>query len=136
MKRFLMAWLGVFFAWAILDGIVHGLIFGGMYSALPGVWRPRAEIKVGVIYAGVLTTAAAFVAIYAVQIRSRGLVAGLLFGLLYGVATGASLACGGYAVHPIQAELALGWFVLSVIEGAVAGIIVGWTIRVPRAERR
>lgn len=136
MKRLLMAWLAVFVAWAILDGIVHGLIFGSMYAALPNVWRPRSEIKIGVIYAGVLTTAAAFVAIYAVQIRSRGLVAGLLFGLLYGLAMGASLACGGYAVHPIQPELALGWFVLSVLEGAVAGLVVGWIIKGPRAERR
>lgn len=131
-----MAWLAVFVAWAILDGIGHGLIFGSMYAALPGVWRPRSEIKIGVVYAGVLTTAAAFVAIYALQIRSRGLVAGLLYGMLYGVAMGASLACGGYAVHPIQPELALGWFILAIIEGAVAGLIVGWIIRVPKADRR
>lgn len=136
MKRILMAWLAVFFAWAILDGIAHGLIFGSMYAALPGVWRPRAEIKIGIVYAGVLTSAVAFVAIYALQIQSRGLVAGLLYGILYGIATGASLACGGYAVHPIQPQLALGWFILAIIEGAVAGLTVGWIVRVPKGSRR
>lgn len=132
MKRILMAWLAVFVAWSVLDGIAHGLIFGSMYAALPGVWRPQAEIKIGIVYAGVLTTAIAFVTIYALQIRSRGLVAGLLYGILYGIATGASLACGGYAVHPIQAQLALGWFILAIIEGAVGGLLVGWIVRVPK----
>ena len=75
-----------------------------MYAALPEVWRPRAEMKIWLIYSGVLVTAATFVAIYVVQIQSRGLIAGLAYGLLFGLAMGSSLACGGYAVHPIQAE--------------------------------
>ncbi|MBS0204267.1 MAG: hypothetical protein JSS49_15295 [Planctomycetes bacterium] len=133
MKQWISAWLGVFFAWAVLDLIGHGLIFGSLYAAMPGVWRPQAEIKIGVIYAGVLTTAGAFVALYKLQIQSRGLVAGLLYGLLFGLANGASVACGGYAVHPIQAELALGWFILALVEGSVAGLIVGRIIRKPKA---
>lgn len=129
MKQCISAWLAIFFAWALLDFIGHGLIFSSMYAAMPGVWRPQAEMKIGIIYAGVLTTAAAFVAIYAIQIQSRGVIAGLLFGLLFGLANGASMACGGYAVHPIQPELALGWFILTMIEGSVAGVIVGAIVR-------
>ena len=128
-KQCLAAWLAVFVAWSVLDFIGHGLIFGSLYAAMPGVWRPQAEMKIGVIYAGVATTAAAFVAIYDLQIRSRGLVAGLLFGLLFGLATGASMACGGYAVHPIQPELALGWFVLTMIEASIGGVIVGAVVK-------
>lgn len=129
------AWLAVFAAWVLLDVVGHGLIFGSMYAALPGVWRPRAEIKIWLIYSGVLVTAAAFVAIYVVQIQSRGLIAGLAYGLLFGLAMGASLACGGYAVHPIQAELALGWFVLAIVEYAIGGILVGSIIRRPKSTR-
>lgn len=124
-KQWISAWLAVFVAWALLDIVGHGLIFGSMYAALPGVWRPRAEIKIWTIYAGVLVTAAAFVAIFVLQIQSRGLIAGLAYGLLFGLAMGSSLACGGYAVHPIQAELAIGWFVLAMVEYAIAGILVG-----------
>ena len=131
MKQRISAFLAVFFAWAVLDFIGHGLIFSSLYAAMPGVWRPQAEIKIGVIYLGVLTTAAAFVAIYSLQIQSRGLVAGVLYGLLFGLAQGASIACGGYAVHPIQPELAIGWFVLVMIETTVAGVIVGSIIRKP-----
>ena len=132
MKQFLSAWLAVFVAWSVLDFVGHGLIFSSMYAALPGVWRPQAEIKMGILYAGVATTAAAFVVIYALLIQSRGLIAGLLYGLLFGLANGASMACGGYAVHPIQPELAIGWFVLVMIETSVAGLIVGSIIRKPK----
>ena len=132
MKQSISAWLAVFFTWALLDFVGHGLVFSSMYAALPGVWRPQAEIKIAVIYAGVLTTAAAFVAIYSLQVKSRGLIAGLLYGLLFGLAMGSSMACGGYAVHPIQVELALGWFVLTMIETSIAGVIVGAIIRKPK----
>jgi hypothetical protein len=135
-KQWISAWLAVFVAWVLLDLVGHGLIFGSMYAALPEVWRSRAEIKIWLIYSGVLVTAAAFVAIYVVQIQSRGLIAGLAYGLLFGLAMGSSLACGGYAVHPIQAELAIGWFVLAMIEYAIAGVIVGSIIGRPKSAAR
>jgi hypothetical protein len=134
-KQWISAWLAVFVAWVLLDLVGHGLIFGSMYAALPNVWRPRAEIKIWLIYLGVLVTAAAFVAIYVVQIQSRGLIAGLAYGLLFGLAMGSSLACGGYAVHPIQAELAFGWFVLAMVEYAIAGVLVGSIIGRPKSAR-
>jgi hypothetical protein len=132
MKQYLSAFVAVIFAWSVLDFIGHGLIFSSLYAALPGVWRPQAEIKMGILYAGVATSAAAFVLIYDLLITSRGLIAGLLYGLLFGLANGASLACGGFAVHPIQPELAIGWFVLVMIEASVAGLIVGSIIRKPK----
>jgi hypothetical protein len=135
MKRWISAWLAVFFAWSILDLIGHGLVFNSLYAANPGVWRPQAEIKIGIIYAGVLTTAAAFVAIYVLLIHSRGLIPGLLYGLLFGLALGASMSGGGYAVHPIQAELAIGTFLLTIIEGGVGGLIVGEIVGRPKSTK-
>lgn len=129
MRPILGAWLAVFCAWCLLDGLVHGLLFREMYAALPQVWRPMSEIKVPVIYAGVLLSSAAFVGIYALLIQPRNRLAGLVYGSLYGLAAGASLASGGYAVHPIQPELAIGWFFLALVEGSVAGLIVAQLIR-------
>jgi hypothetical protein len=129
LKKIIGAVIAVFFTWALLDFIGHGLIFARQYAAMPDVWRPQAEMKIGFIYTGVLITAASFVSIYAFLIRSRNLVTGLIFGVLFGLSMGSSLAFGGYAVHPIQAELAIGWFVLAIIENAIAGLIVGAMIR-------
>ena len=125
MKHGVLACLAVFVTWSILDFIGHGLILGSLYAALPGVWRPQAEIKMGVLYAGVLTTAAVFVAIYSRLVRDKGVQTGAQFGLLFGLASGASTACSGYAVHPIQLELAIGWFVLILIEATLGGLILG-----------
>lgn len=129
MKRCLLAWLAVFLAWSIFDGLAHGLAFQSLYADRPGVWRPQDEIKIGVIYLGVLIATGAFVGIYARLIANKTLKSGVLYGLIFGIGGGASMAAGGYAVHPIQWELALGWLLLAVIEGAVGGWLVGLIVK-------
>ena len=86
-------------------------------------------MKIGLIYAGVLTTAAAFVMLYSYLVAPKTRGSGVIFGLLFGISTGASYACGGYAVHPIPGLLAVGWFVLCVIEAIAGGLIVGALVR-------
>ena len=129
MKRCLLAWLAVFVAWSALDALGHGLAFQSLYADRPGVWRPRDEIKIGVVYAGVLAASGAFVAIYSLLVDNKGVKTGLQYGAIFGLASGASMACGGYAVHPIQAELAIGWFVLSLIEATVGGLLAGLIVK-------
>jgi hypothetical protein len=125
MKQCLLAWLAVFVAWSILDGLGHGLAFQSLYADRPGVWRPRDELKIGVIYAGVLIASGAFVGVYARLVGNKSVKTGVLYGLIFGVGSGAAMACGGYSVHPIQLELAVGWFLLTVIEATVGGLLVG-----------
>jgi hypothetical protein len=96
-----------------------------LYAERPGVWRPQAEIRMGVLYGGVFTACAAFVAIYSLLIARKSAATGGQYGFLFGLASGASMACGGYAAHPIQAELAVGWFVLTIIEATLGGAVVG-----------
>ncbi|MFO1046154.1 MAG: hypothetical protein U0941_30620 [Planctomycetaceae bacterium] len=135
MKKCVAAWLSIFVVWCILDFIGHGLILSSLYAALPGVWRPQAEIKIGFVYAGVALTSAMFVAIYFLQVKTRGLISGLLYGLLFGIGTGASIACGGYAVHPIQIQLALGWYIITLVECSIGGVIVGTVLNEPPARK-
>ena len=125
MKRCLLAWLAVYVAWSILDGLGHGLAFQSLYADRPAVWRPQTEIKIGVIYLGVLIASGSFVGVYSRFIANKSVKTGVHYGLIFGIGAGASMAAGGYAVHPIQWELAVGWFLLTVIEATVGGWLVG-----------
>ncbi|MBI5760138.1 MAG: hypothetical protein HZA46_16600 [Planctomycetales bacterium] len=125
MKRCLLAWLAVYVAWSILDGLGHGLAFQSLYADRPGVWRPQTEMKIGVIYLGVLVASGSFVGVYSRFVGNKSVKTGVLYGLIFGIGAGASMAAGGYAVHPIQGELAVGWFLLTVIEATVGGWLVG-----------
>ena len=42
-KRFFIAWVVVFIAWMVGDMIVHGMLLGPDYRALPNLFRPEAD---------------------------------------------------------------------------------------------
>jgi hypothetical protein len=129
MKRYLLAVVAVFLAWSALDVVIHGVILAPTYQATAQLWRPEAEMKMGLMYGVGLIAAAAFVAIYARLCANRTLVAGIWYGLLFGIGTGVSMGYGTYAVMPIPYSLALTWFLGTVVEAVTGGLLVGWIVR-------
>jgi hypothetical protein len=81
------------------------------------------------MYLSVVISAVTFTLIYSLLVAKKRLAAGVTYGLLFGVATGVSMGFGSYAVMPISIFMASTWFLGSVIEAAVGGVIVGWMIR-------
>jgi len=49
----------------------------------------------------------------------------LRYGVLFGVGAGVSMGYGSYSVMPIPYHMALTWFMGTVIEAAVGGVILG-----------
>jgi hypothetical protein len=129
MKRIALAVPAVFVAWSVMDFIIHGVILSSSYEATASLWRPMGEMNMSVMYLSVLISAGAFTLIYSRLVAKKGLATGLTYGLLFGVATGVSMGFGSYAVMPIPLHMAFTWFLGSVIEAAVGGMIVGWIIR-------
>jgi hypothetical protein len=129
MKRIALAVLAVFVAWSVIDLIIHGVILSSSYAATASLWRPMGEMNMSVMYLSVLISAVTFALMYSLLVAKKGLATGLTYGLLFGVATGVSMGFGSYAVMPITFYMAFTWFLGSVIEAAVGGVIVGWVIR-------
>ncbi len=129
MVRIILAILAVFAAWSALDFIVHGLILADAYQATSRLWRPMTQMKMGMLHAAVLIAVIAFVLIYVRLIAQKGIIRGLEYGLLFGLATGVSMGLGTYSVMPIPAYMAIVWFIGSLVEGAVGGIIVAAIIK-------
>ena len=129
MKRIILAIVAVFVAWSALDFLLHGLILRRTYEATAHLWRPMAEMKMGVMHVAVFIFSMAFVLIYARLVREKSIGRGLYYGLLFGLATGVSMGYGSYAVMPIPYHLAFAWFAGSLVEATVSGVIVGVIIR-------
>ena len=119
----------VFIAWAVLDFLIHGVILGGTYAEQSGLWRPRAEMKIGVMYLAVLIAALSFAALWGWFVSDRTPAGGAKFGLVWGLGVGVSMGYGSYAVMPIPYHMALVWFLGTLVEAVVAGLIVGAVIR-------
>jgi hypothetical protein len=124
-KKILLAGVAVFIAWEILDFVIHGLILGPTYATLPGLFRPHAEMKVVLMAIVALIAAFTFAAAYAWFVNPKSLVTGLKYGLVIGFGGGVSMGYGSYSAMPIPYVMALGWFLGTWVEFAVAGAIVG-----------
>ena len=129
MKKVVLAVLAVFIAWNILDAILHGVILRNAYQQTAALWRPCAEMKMGLMRLVQLVAAITFVAIYALLISPKGMGAALRYGLLYGIGAGVGMGYGSYSVMPITHEIACAWFVGSLVEGIAAALLVGAIIK-------
>ena len=129
MKRVILAIIAVFVVWEIMDFVIHGVILQSAYASQPAIWRPMAEMKMGVMYVAVLISAASFVVIYARFFRVRNLAAGLQYGLIFGLGAGIAMGYGTYAVIPVPYSMALTWFLGTLLEAVAGGLLTGLIVR-------
>jgi hypothetical protein len=134
-KRIVLGIVAVFVAWQVLDFVLHRLLLMSTYQATASLWRPVAEMKMGLMWVVGLVAAVCFVCLYAWLVRPKSWAAGLSYGLIFGVGTGFSMGFGTYCVMPLPQSLAVAWFVGSVVNAAVGGLLVGWMVKDPTAAR-
>jgi len=127
--RVVLAIIVVFVAWAVLDFIIHGVILQSTYAATAELWRPVAEMKMGLAYLVTLVASACFVGIYALLVQPKSIGKGLTYALLFGVATGAGMGFGSYCYMPIPFYLAGTWFLATLVESLVAGLLAGLIVK-------
>lgn len=123
MKNVIFAILSVFLTWAVMDFVIHSILLADAYREYAILWRPAAEMKLGLIYLTTLLAATGFVAVYAFLINPKGMKPGIIYGLITGVFGGIVAGFGSYAVMPISMTLALGWMAEYTSQCVVAGLI-------------
>ena len=128
-KRIILAILAVFVAWSVLDFVIHGWLLSATYEATAHLWRPMEEMKMGLMNVVRILSAVFFTLIYACLINGKGMGTGVKYGLLLGLGTGVSVGYGTYSYMPIPHSLALSWFLGTVIQTTLAGLLVGLIIK-------
>ena len=132
-QRPILAVVAVFLTWSILDLVIHGMLLDPIYQATADLWRPVEEMKMALMYAVAIATAACFVMIYTCLVTRKSLAAGLKLGALFGLASGVSMGWGFYGYMPIPLSLAWGWFLSIWSNFVLAGALVGAIVK-PREE--
>ncbi len=128
-KRWMLATLAVFVTWSALEFVIHGVLLRSSYAATAELWRPEAEMKMGLLRVVSLLSAAAFCFIYGQLIGPRTLRAALAFGALWGLAHGLGAGYGTYAVMPVPYSLALSWFLGMTVQALAGGLVAGLILR-------
>jgi hypothetical protein len=134
MKRSLIAAVGVFVAWMLLDLVAHRYVLAPIYEATASLWRPFDEMNVVLIYTVTVVLIGVVVGIYSLLVRPKSLRAGVVLGALVGLALGIASGFGTFVHMPIPLSLAWGWFIAGWLKGLVAGGIVGAVIVDPSSQ--
>jgi hypothetical protein len=124
-KKIIYSVIIVFVVWSILDFVIHQLILGASYQATANLWRPMAQMKLGLMYVVKFLVSIAFTCLYAFFVGNRGIKTGFFFGLIFGLGAGISMGYGSYSYMPIPYHMAFTWFLGTVVEFTTAGLIVG-----------
>ncbi len=127
-KKSVIAIIAVFVLWSILDFVIHGVLLSKAYKATADLWRPMAEMKMGLMRIVVLISAIAFVLIYVLFINEKNMKTALKYGILFGIAAGISMGYGTYSVMPIPYKMAFIWFWGTLIEATLGGLVIGLII--------
>jgi hypothetical protein len=128
-RKFILAVIAVFIAWSILDFIIHGVFLQSTYQATAQLWRPMEQMKIGLMYLVTFVGAISFVGLYTVLVLPKSVASGLKYGLLFGIATGFPMGFGTYSFMPVPLNLASTWFIGSLVETTLGGLIIGAIIK-------
>ncbi len=129
LKQTILAVIAVFIAWSILDFLIHGVLLKSTYQDTANLWRPEDEMNMPLMSIVTLGFSICFVIIYSYLIEPKSLSLGIKYGLILGIATGVSMGFGSYCYMPIPLSLAFSWFIGSLVEITLAGIIVGYMVK-------
>ncbi|MEE9337684.1 MAG: hypothetical protein V3U87_06365 [Methylococcaceae bacterium] len=129
LKQTIWAVIAVFIAWSILDFLIHGVLLESTYQETENLWRPEDEMNMPLMSIVTLVFSICFVTIYSYLIEPKSLSLGIKYGLILGIATGVSMGFGSYCYMPISLSLAFSWFIASLVEITLAGIIVGYMVK-------
>jgi hypothetical protein len=129
MKKVLIATVAVFVAWNVIDYIIHVVLLGSTYATLPQLFRPMEEMKMGLMYFVSLVSAFVFTWIYSKFISPKSMMIGLQFGLILGVSYGIGMGYGTYSVQPIPYNMALTWFLGTIVCMGIGGLITGLIVK-------
>lgn len=128
-KKLIIAIVAVFIAWQIIDFVLHTMILGSAYGATAHLWRPMEEMKNGLMVIVGLIAAATFVYIYAAFISNKSMATAVKYGVIFGIGAGVSMGYGSYSVMPITYGIALGWFLGTLVNATVGGILLGLLVK-------
>jgi len=128
MKKFLFAVVSLFILLMITGYLIHGVILKDMYMNTMSLWRPLPEMKNWLINMTSLVHCTIFVLLYSMMSK-KSIGAGIKFGFLFGIAYGFGMGYGTYSTMPIPIYMAHAWFIGTVIETTLAGLVTGLIIK-------
>jgi hypothetical protein len=123
-KRLLLAILAGWVVIFAMDIIIHHFWLGPDYVATKSIWRPETEMQPRLhwMFIAQLLGVVTFVLVWAKGFAGGSVGTGVVFGLLMGLFQSIWVLTN-YVLIPLPGDLAIKWFVGSVAQAVVFGIV-------------
>lgn len=131
-KKFVIAWIVVFIAWMVGSFVIHGLVLGNDYAAMPQLFRPDADAQkyFPLMLLAHVILAGALVWIYARGVEAKPWAAqGMRFGIAAALLTVVPTYLIYYVVQPTPGAMAIKQIVFSAILLVLLGMLVAFLYR-------
>jgi hypothetical protein len=136
-KSFWIGFVVVFVVLGILDTLTNTVLLSGVYDETASLWRPEAQIKIGVIVLSWAFIAFFFTLIFSKGYQGKGMWEGVRYGLYVTGMVSIPMAYMTYATMPVPYALTFQWWVYSgitfVIMGVLLALIYGKKVAAPTA---
>ena len=128
-KRLIIGTIAVAVVWFVMEFVIHGHLLKSLYEQTKQLWRPEAEMKMGIYILSLLVTSAAFVAVYEKLVAVKSMKNALLYSGLVGIGWGVGFGLGNYTWMPIPLALGVYWTLAFFVEALIAGIVLAYTVK-------
>lgn len=126
MKKVLTGCIAIFVIGEVFNFIIHRLILGDAYRATASVWRPEDVMmqKMWIMYVSDLIVAFFVSLIFSKGYEGKGIMEGVRFGAYMGIILGMGMAWGMYVMLTVPWQLAIQWFIYTLIVYIILGIVL------------
>ncbi len=124
-KTFWIGFLVVFIVMQAIGFLIHGVMLDGMYNDLAASFRPKEQID-AMMWIMILSGTAVlylFCYIFTKGYEGQGVVEGVRYGALMGLFLAFPTSVDAYVIYPLTQELAVIWFVTTLVGMMIAGAI-------------
>jgi hypothetical protein len=123
-KKLLLGFIAVLVVFEVVSFVVNGVMLMSAYEATKSLWRPDMMSLLWVFHVIMVIGAFFFVLVFSKGYEGKGIMEGIRYGLYIGIWMGVGYAYGTYGMIAIPYSMALIWFVTTVIQYMLAGIVV------------
>jgi hypothetical protein len=121
-------WIGFVAVWIVMQVIgylIHAVMLDDMYNALAASFRPK-EVMDSMMWIMMLSGTAVlflFCYIFTKGHEGKGVIEGVRYGGLMGLFLAFPTSVDAYVIYPLTQELAVIWFVTTVVGIMIAGAV-------------
>lgn len=124
-KTFWIGFVVVFIVMQAIGFLIHGVMLDDMYQALAASFRPKEQMD-AMMWIMILSGTVVlflFCYVYTKGHEGKGVMEGVRYGALMGLFLALPTSVDAYVLYPLTQELAVIWFVTTVVGMMVAGAI-------------